>query len=78
VAESFSIPRSMYCDLALSALQEEIQSRTGSATATEGILRCIERFGADDSILYYEMMPQANRRTRHSEPTASWTVRAVR
>ena len=77
--ESFSISRAAYSDSSPAALQEVIQTRTGNESATQSILRSIERFGSDESIRYYEMIPSANTRSRHGALHApAWTVRAVR
>jgi hypothetical protein len=77
VPASFSIIRVEHSDGSANGMQQEIQSHTGDAGATESILRSIERFGHDASILSYEIIPQSRARTRHTGQ-AAWTVRAVR
>jgi hypothetical protein len=52
--------------------------RTGSDSATSGILRSIERFGSDPSILRYEVSPRANARFGGPSSGVAWMVRAVR
>lgn len=76
--ESFSISRATFSDSSPDVLQQEIQSRTGNESATRGILRSMERFGSDESIRFFEMIPQQRVRTRYNAPEAAWTVRAVR
>jgi hypothetical protein len=77
VSASFSIIRVEHSDASAHGMQQEIQSHTGDAVATESILRSIERFGVDASIRSYEIIPQSRARTRHSGQ-AAYTVRAVR
>lgn len=59
------------------SLPADIRARTGSDAATAGILRSIERFGTDLSILRYEVSPKASTRMIKGAAVA-WTVRAVR
>lgn len=75
--ESFSLSQSR-CAAADSSLQEELCVRTGSEKAASGILRSIERFGADPSIVRYEISPKSNNRTHRTSVAVTWTVRAVR
>jgi hypothetical protein len=61
------------------SLRGEIRQRTGSEAATSGILRSIERFGADPSIQFYQVSPRTrNSYSGRSTGSVSWTVRAVR
>jgi hypothetical protein len=75
--EPFSLTGSR-CASPGSSLREEILGRTGSDAATSGILRSIDRFGGDPSILRYEISPKAHHRLHRSSTAVSWTVRAVR
>lgn len=75
---SFSIARSRFSSLSDDTLRAEIQSHTGSDDETSSILRCLERFGDDLSIQYYEMTPRASRQVFHVASRSSWTVHAVR
>jgi hypothetical protein len=78
VLESFSISRTAYSGSTRDALHEEIQSRTGDVSATLSIMRSMERFGSDESILHYEMVPHRSSRGRHRTAQTEWTVRAPR
>jgi hypothetical protein len=78
VSESFIISRSVYSASSADQLQQEIQAQTGNASATESILRSMERFGQDDSIRRYEINQQVRVRGRHGMAQGAWTVRAVR
>jgi hypothetical protein len=60
-----------------SSLRSDIRARTGSDAATSGILRSMERFGSDPSILRYEISPKSSTRFGGTAAVA-WTVRAVR
>jgi hypothetical protein len=74
--DTFSIVQSR-CVAPDASLRSDIRARTGSDAATSGILRSIERFGGDPSILRYEISPKTS--TRFGGGTAvAWTVRAVR
>ena len=76
VSEPFSVLQSRCAPLD-SSLFDDIRARTGSDAATSGILRSIERFGSDPSIVRYEVSPRASIRFGVATPVA-WTVRAVR
>lgn len=79
MSESFSLARARCKVLSDPALREEIQAHTASDKATSGILRSIDRFGGDKSILRYEMTPTASSRiSRATADAIGWTVRAVR
>lgn len=74
--EPFSVTQSRYASEG-SELRGEILQRTGSDAATSGILRSIERFGGDPSILRYEVSPRP--KNRFGRPAGvAWMVRAVR
>jgi hypothetical protein len=75
--EPFSLSRSR-CASVDSSLREEIRGRTGSDAATSGILRSIDRFGGDPSILRYEISPRASDRAHRAAAAVAWTVHAVR
>ena len=75
--EPFSLTQAR-CATTDSSLQEELLLRTGSQKAASGILRSIERFGADPSIVRYEISPKSNNRMRREASIVTWTVRAVR
>ena len=60
------------------ALRDQIRARTGSDAVTSGILRSIERFGDDPSILRYEVSPTATTRFGVPYSSVAWSVRAVR
>lgn len=77
MSEPFSLTRSR-CDAADASLCEELRVRTGSELAASGVLRSIERFGADPTILRYEISPKAHNRLHRSAAAVAWTVRAVR
>lgn len=75
---SFTVARSRCSDLTDPGLREEILHATGSDDHASAILRCLERFGFDASILRYEIAPRASQRGSRGSATASWTVSAVR
>lgn len=77
-AESFFIARARYASLTDLALRKELMDRIGSASEADSIVRSMERFGADESIRFFEVIPQASRRTHYRPPGSTWTVRAVR
>jgi hypothetical protein len=77
MAEPFSVGRSRVTS-ADPSLREEILVRTGSDKATTGILRSLERFGGDPSILRYEVSPQSRGRFGGPAGPVAWSVRAVR
>jgi hypothetical protein len=60
------------------SLRNEIHKRTGSDAETSGILRSIERFGGDPSIVRFEVSPKSSTRFGRAAPAVSWSVRAVR
>jgi hypothetical protein len=78
VTEPFSLAPSRCAVVSDPALREEIDTHTGSAEATSGILRSIDRFGTDPSILSYEMTPKPQGRNRRLPDAVAWTVHAVR
>jgi hypothetical protein len=78
VAMSFSIARSRFSALSAEALRAEVLSYTRSDAETSSILRSLERFGEDTSIVRYEVTPTSSRRTHHTGSLSAWTVRAVR
>lgn len=78
IVSSFSLDRSRCAALSEDDLREVVHSHTGCDAETSSIVRCIQRFGADVSIRYYEMMPTPVRRAHRAAPTSAWTVRAVR
>lgn len=60
------------------SLVDDIRARTGSDTATAAILRSMERFGSDPSILRYEISPKTTSRFGGMPSPLAWSVRAVR
>jgi hypothetical protein len=77
MTEPFSLTRSR-CTASDPSLREEILGRTGSDAATSGILRSIERYGGDSSILRFEISPKTHDRSHRAAIAVSWSVRAVR
>jgi hypothetical protein len=75
---SFSIRRAPFSNASDPALREEIRAHTASDEEASSILRCIERFGGDSSIRYYEMTPVTTQRTFREARPMAWSVRAVR
>lgn len=75
---SFSISRSRRTDLSQGDLQREIQRHTGNVSETDSIMRSMDRFGPDDTIHSYEMIPRPRQRTVRAGPDSTWTVRALR
>ncbi|GMV08028.1 MAG: hypothetical protein AMXMBFR53_43030 [Gemmatimonadota bacterium] len=75
---SFTISRSRCSDLADPKLRAEIDGHTGNDDETASILRCVERFGFDVSIRYFEVTPKPSRRTYHGANLVTWSVAAVR
>lgn len=75
--ETFAVTQSRVAS-ADPALHDEILRRTGSDAQTLGILRSIERFGDDPSILRYEVTPKTSNRFGGPARTVVWTVRGVR
>jgi len=76
VQEPFSVLQSR-CIPPDSSLRTDIRARTGCDVATSGIMRSIERFGSDPSILRYDISPKSSSRFGGILAVA-WTVRAVR
>jgi hypothetical protein len=77
MTEPFSLARSR-CTESDPSLRAEILDHTGSDAATSGILRSIERYGGDSSILRFEISPQTHNRAHRAAIAVSWSVRAVR
>lgn len=75
---SFTLARSRCSDLTDPALREELVRATGSDGHASAILRCMERFGFDASILQYEIAPRTSQRGTRGSSAASWTVSAIR
>jgi hypothetical protein len=78
VHQPFSLSPSRCAKISDPTLREEIQVHTQSSDATAKILRSIERFGTDPSILRYDMNPKKQMRTFQSKETVAWAVHAVR
>ena len=55
-----------------------ILENTGSETATDSIVRSMERYGSDPSIRQFEIAPVKNPLGARPSKEMSWTVRAVR
>jgi hypothetical protein len=77
VSDQFTL-RSSRTDVSDPELREEVFSHTGNDEATSGILRSIERYGGDSSILRYEISRKTNSRSVRHGSAAAWSVRAVR
>jgi hypothetical protein len=77
MSESFTVSQSRFAS-ADPSVRSEILVRTGNEAATSGIMRSIERFGGDPSIIRYEVSPQARARFGGPAGKVSWSVRAVR
>ena len=75
--ESFSLHPSRWAASGPS-LRQEILNHTGSEAETSGIMRSIERFEGDSTILRYEITPKPQGRHHRSAKAVAWTVRAVR
>lgn len=75
---SFTVARSRFSDLTDPDLRDEIVRATGSDDHASAILRCMERFGFDASILRYEIAPRVSQRASRNSTTSAWTVSAVR
>lgn len=75
---SFTVARSRCSDLTDPVLREEIVRATGSDEDTSAILRCLERFGFDASVLRYEITPRTNPRAARGRSGVVWHVSAVR
>jgi hypothetical protein len=78
VPEPFSLSPSRCAKISDPKLREEIEAHTQSSEATSKILRSIERFGIDPSILRYDMNPKKQMRTFQNKETVAWAVHAVR
>jgi hypothetical protein len=78
VPQAFSLSPARCKVISDPKLREEIQAHTGSTDATAKILRSIERFGTDPSILRYDMNPKPQNRTVRSTETVAWAVHALR
>ena len=76
-AQSFSLSPARWAN-DTEALRREIEQHTQNAEATSRILSSIVRFGADPSILRFEMIPVQRIRTSRLGGLRAWTVRAVR
>ena len=77
MSESFTLSRSR-CVAADPSLREELRTRTGSDQAVSGILRSIDRFGGDDSIVGFEISKRSSGRPQRGAKSVAWGVRAVR
>lgn len=77
MSDSFSLSRSRYVS-SDSSLREEILGHTGSDEATSGIMRSLDRFGDDSTILRYDITPKKHRPTNRNALAVAWSVRAVR
>ena len=75
--EPFSLSQSR-CAAEDPSLREELRMRTGSQKAASGILRSIDRFGDDPTIVRYEISPKSHSRGQRNAAAVTWTVRAVR
>jgi hypothetical protein len=78
VSESFSLSRSECSPISDPSLRTEISRHTGNEDETSRILRSLERFGGDSSILRYDITPKENGRFAQKARTVAWSVRAVR
>ena len=75
---SFTVARSRCSDLTDPGLRDEIVRATGSDEDTSAILRCLERFGFDASVLHYQITPKTNARASRGRSSVVWNVSAVR
>ena len=75
--EPFTLSQSR-CAAEHLSLREELRARTGSQKAAAGIMRSIERFGSDPSIVRYEISPKTHYRAVRGSVPVTWSVRAVR
>ena len=78
MSDQFSLTRSMCARVTEPELRQEIDGHTGSDEATSGIMRSIDRFGDDASILRYEVSRKSGTRSYRHGKAAAWSVRAVR
>ena len=78
MSNAFSISKSAGARISDPSLRTEINRHTLSEMQTAGILRSLERFGDDASILRYDITPQESARMYAKGKIVSWSVRAVR
>lgn len=78
MSESFSLSKSECSPISDPSLRTEIFRHTGNEDETSRILRSLERFGGDASIVRYEITPRENGRFAQRVRTVAWSVRAVR
>ncbi|MDH3207935.1 MAG: hypothetical protein OEO79_15120 [Gemmatimonadota bacterium] len=78
MSDEFTLSRTSHAHVADVELREEILSHTGNDQATQGILRSIDRYGDDASILRYEVSRKTNSRAFRHGSAAAWSVKAVR
>ena len=78
MSDEFTLSRSSHAHVADSELREEILAHTGNDQATAGILRSIDRYGDDSSILRYEVSRKTSSRAYRHGSAAAWSVKAVR
>ncbi|MGD2047196.1 MAG: hypothetical protein PVJ80_01480 [Gemmatimonadota bacterium] len=76
--DPFSLSKSECSLLSDPSLRSEIERHTQNEAETSGILRSLERFGADASIERYEITPQKKGRFGGGTKGVAWQVRAVR
>jgi hypothetical protein len=77
MSQQFSLGRSQCAAISDPLLQQEINRHTDNADATDRIIRSIDRFGSDPSIVRFDVIPLPHGRgTRFA--SVAWTVRAVR
>ena len=77
MSDHFTLKKSSGARVSNPELREEIQAHTGNDEATSGILRSIDRYGDDASILRYEISRKTNSRAHRQGGAAAWSVRAV-
>lgn len=78
MSDEFTLSRSSRAKASEPELREEILAHTGNDEATSGILRSIDRYGDDTSILRYEISRKTNSRAYRHGSAAAWSVKAVR
>ena len=79
MSSQFSLARSRCIRLEDPSLRQEIRDYTGSDEATTNILRAINRFGDDPSIVRFDVTPKARSpRASPYDRVLGWRVRAVR
>jgi len=74
----FALSRAACSPISAPSLRREISRHTSSEAETAGILRSLERFGGDASIIRYEITPTKAGRWSPKTKAVAWTVRAVR